>query len=103
MPRYQHGAVFVGPRMHISGGAVGGGKMVADGAGITILDTSAGVWATQSAQASSAPDAAALPDWARRCAQALLLRPSQCCDAAMPAFKDLCSGICPLLASTLVS
>ena len=66
VPRYQHGAVFVGPRMHISGGAVGGGKMVADGAGITILDTSAGIWATQSAQASAA-DESALPEWAKRC------------------------------------
>lgn len=27
-PRYQHGAVFVGARLHIFGGAVGGGKMV---------------------------------------------------------------------------
>lgn len=26
--RYQHGAVFVGNRLHISGGAVGGGRMV---------------------------------------------------------------------------
>ena len=56
----------MGPRMHISGGAVGGGKMVADGAGITILDTSAGVWATQSAQTSAA-DSASLPEWAKRC------------------------------------
>ena len=39
--------------------------MVADGAGITILDTSAGIWATQSAQASAA-DEAALPEWAKR-------------------------------------
>lgn len=28
--RYQHGAVFVGTRLHISGGAVGGGRMVSD-------------------------------------------------------------------------
>lgn len=26
--RYQHAAVFVGPRLHITGGAVGGGRMV---------------------------------------------------------------------------
>jgi hypothetical protein len=26
--RYQHGSVFVGTRLHISGGAVGGGRMV---------------------------------------------------------------------------
>jgi protein phosphatase len=30
--RYQHGAVFVGARLHISGGAVGGGRMVRGGA-----------------------------------------------------------------------
>jgi hypothetical protein len=29
--RYQHGAVFVGTRLHISGGAVGGGRMVRGG------------------------------------------------------------------------
>lgn len=26
--RYQHGAIFVGNRLHVSGGAVGGGRMV---------------------------------------------------------------------------
>ncbi len=31
--RYQHGAVFVGNRLHISGGAVGGGRMVSAGDG----------------------------------------------------------------------
>ena len=29
--RYQHGAIFVGNRLHISGGAVGGGRMVRGG------------------------------------------------------------------------
>lgn len=29
--RYQHGSVFVGTRLHISGGAVGGGRMVRRG------------------------------------------------------------------------
>jgi hypothetical protein len=31
--RYQHGAVFVGTRLHISGGAVGGGRMVSPPSG----------------------------------------------------------------------
>ena len=37
--RYQHGAVFVGARLHISGGAVGGGRMVDDAASVAVLDT----------------------------------------------------------------
>lgn len=41
--RYQHGAVFVGARLHVSGGAVGGGKLVGDGDAV-VLDTAAGVW-----------------------------------------------------------
>lgn len=43
--RYQHSAVFVGARLHISGGAVGGGKMVEEHA-VVVLDTGAGVWCT---------------------------------------------------------
>ena len=42
--RYQHGAVFVGARLHVSGGAVGGGKLVDDGSAVAVLDTAAGVW-----------------------------------------------------------
>jgi hypothetical protein len=45
--RYQHGAVFVGARLHISGGAVGGGRMVDDASSIVALDTAAGTWCTQ--------------------------------------------------------
>ena len=45
--RYQHGAVFVGARLHISGGAVGGGRMVDDPSSIVVLDTAAGTWCTQ--------------------------------------------------------
>lgn len=37
--RYQHGAVFVGARLHISGGAVGGGRMVEESASVAVLDT----------------------------------------------------------------
>uniref|UniRef100_A0A803LXM1 Serine/threonine-protein phosphatase n=1 Tax=Chenopodium quinoa TaxID=63459 RepID=A0A803LXM1_CHEQI len=47
-PRYQHAAVFVNARLHVSGGALGGGRMVEDSssvaAAIAVLDTAAGVW-----------------------------------------------------------
>ena len=49
MPRYQHGAVFVNARLHISGGAVGGGRMVEDSASVVTLDTAAGAWVQQEA------------------------------------------------------
>eukprot|EP01026_Neomeris_dumetosa_P048164 TRINITY_DN4158_c0_g2_i2.p1 TRINITY_DN4158_c0_g2~~TRINITY_DN4158_c0_g2_i2.p1 ORF type:complete len:916 (+),score=170.18 TRINITY_DN4158_c0_g2_i2:140-2749(+) len=42
--RYQHSAVFVGARLHVSGGSIGGGKMVDDGQSVVVLDTSAGGW-----------------------------------------------------------
>ncbi len=44
--RYQHGAVFVGARLHISGGAVGGGRMVSS------------AWLCTCSAISQAPDAA---------------------------------------------
>ncbi|KAL8129966.1 hypothetical protein V2J09_019121 [Rumex salicifolius] len=40
--RYQHAAVFVNARLHVSGGALGGGRMVEDSS--SIADTAAGVW-----------------------------------------------------------
>ncbi|CAL5390760.1 unnamed protein product [Camellia sinensis] len=43
-PRYQHAAVFVNARLHVSGGALGGGRMVEDSSSVAILDTAAGVW-----------------------------------------------------------
>lgn len=49
MPRYQHGAVFVNARLHISGGAVGGGRMVEDSSSVVTLDTAAGAWVHQEA------------------------------------------------------
>jgi protein phosphatase len=42
--RYQHAAVFVNARLHVSGGALGGGRMVEDASSIAVLDTAAGVW-----------------------------------------------------------
>lgn len=43
-PRYQHAAVFVNARLHVSGGALGGGRMVEDGSSVAVLDTAAGAW-----------------------------------------------------------
>ncbi|XP_023749558.1 serine/threonine-protein phosphatase BSL1 [Lactuca sativa] len=42
--RYQHAAVFVGARLHVTGGALRGGKMVDGEAALSVLDTAAGVW-----------------------------------------------------------
>ncbi len=58
MPRYQHGAVFVNARLHISGGAVGG-KMVDDKSSVVTLDTAAGAWVNQEAPEEEG-------DWADR-------------------------------------
>ncbi|KAE8688741.1 Serine/threonine-protein phosphatase BSL2 [Hibiscus syriacus] len=43
-PRYQHAAAFVNARLHVSGGALGGGRMVEDSSSVAVLDTAAGVW-----------------------------------------------------------
>lgn len=43
-PRYQHAAVFVNARLHVSGGALGGGRMVEDASSVAVLDTAAGAW-----------------------------------------------------------
>nr|GMD73632.1 serine/threonine-protein phosphatase BSL3-like [Ipomoea batatas] len=42
--RYQHAAVFVNARLHVSGGALGSGRMVEDSSSVAVLDTAAGVW-----------------------------------------------------------
>ncbi|KAK8926310.1 hypothetical protein KSP39_PZI018083 [Platanthera zijinensis] len=42
--RYQHAAVFVGARLHVTGGALRGGKTVEGESAIAVLDTAAGVW-----------------------------------------------------------
>eukprot|EP00877_Chromochloris_zofingiensis_P000243 jgi/Chrzof1/10219/Cz04g33020.t1 len=54
--RYQHGAVFVGARLHISGGAVGGGRMVDENTSCVMLDTSGGAWCTPAANTLSGED-----------------------------------------------
>ncbi|KAG5514291.1 hypothetical protein RHGRI_035631 [Rhododendron griersonianum] len=43
-PRYQHAVVFVGARLHVTGGALRGGRSVEGEAAIAVLDTAAGVW-----------------------------------------------------------
>eukprot|EP00879_Flechtneria_rotunda_P009230 GHRR01009663.1.p1 GENE.GHRR01009663.1~~GHRR01009663.1.p1 ORF type:complete len:698 (+),score=243.22 GHRR01009663.1:1376-3469(+) len=63
--RYQHGAVFVGTRLHISGGAVGGGRMVDEGTSTVVLDTSGGAWITP------APGTLSGEDVTRRCRHAV--------------------------------
>ncbi|KAL6511070.1 hypothetical protein OROGR_022194 [Orobanche gracilis] len=35
---------FVNARLHVSGGALGGGRMVEDSSSVAVLDTAAGVW-----------------------------------------------------------
>ena len=73
--RYQHGAVFVGARLHISGGAVGGGRMVDDGNAIVVLDTAAGTWCTQG---KPVDEEAPLKEWERRCEAPVPCPPSIC-------------------------
>ncbi|KAK9868860.1 hypothetical protein WJX84_000767 [Apatococcus fuscideae] len=63
--RYQHGAVFVAGRLHISGGAVGGGRMVEDETVGVVLDTAAGCWCPLESQPAAADD------WMRRCRHAV--------------------------------
>ncbi|KAI4349581.1 hypothetical protein L6164_010154 [Bauhinia variegata] len=43
-PRYQHAAVFVGARLHVTGGVLKGGRTVEGEAAVAVLDTAAGVW-----------------------------------------------------------
>lgn len=43
-PRYQHAAVFVGARLHVTGGSLRGGRAIEGEAAIAVLDTAAGVW-----------------------------------------------------------
>ncbi|XP_010522672.1 PREDICTED: serine/threonine-protein phosphatase BSL1 isoform X1 [Tarenaya hassleriana] len=43
-PRYQHEAVFVGARLHVTGGVLKGGRLIDSEAAVAVLDTAAGVW-----------------------------------------------------------
>ena len=42
--RYQHTSVFVGGRLHVAGGALGGGRMIDTEVSVAVLDTTAGIW-----------------------------------------------------------
>ena len=70
-PRYQHGAVFVGPRLHILGGAVGGGRMVDAANAVVVLDTAAGKWVTRGRSSDGAGPAHGEEDVMRRCRHAM--------------------------------
>jgi protein phosphatase len=63
-PRYQHGSVFINGRLHVIGGAVGGGKMVEKGPAVVTLDTTPGMWVSQA-------DPGAEEDLMRRCRHAV--------------------------------
>lgn len=43
-PRYQHAAVFVDSRLHVTGGTLRGGRMVEGSASAAVLDTDAAFW-----------------------------------------------------------
>jgi len=51
--RYQHGAVFVEGRLHVVGGAVGGGRMVDEEGSATVYDLDAGTWVTRAGAAGA--------------------------------------------------
>jgi len=44
-PRYQHASAFVNEKLHVSGGAVGGGKLIETSEALAVLDTNLGTWA----------------------------------------------------------
>lgn len=75
-PRYQHAAVFVGARLHVTGGVLKGGRAVEGEAAISVLDTAAGVWldrnglVTTSSRASKGYDYDPSLDLMRRCRHA---------------------------------
>ncbi|KAJ7977479.1 Serine/threonine-protein phosphatase [Quillaja saponaria] len=52
-PRYQHAAVFVGARLHVTGGVLRGGRGVEGEATIAVLDTAAGAWLDRSGLVTS--------------------------------------------------
>lgn len=52
-PRYQHAAVFVGARLHVTGGALRGGRAIEGEPVIAVLDTAAGVWLDRSGLVTS--------------------------------------------------
>ncbi|XP_035543493.1 serine/threonine-protein phosphatase BSL1-like isoform X2 [Juglans regia] len=51
--RYQHAVVFVGARLHVTGGALRGGRGVEGEAAVAVLDTAAGIWLDRSGLVTS--------------------------------------------------
>ncbi|KAK8693871.1 hypothetical protein V6N13_071438 [Hibiscus sabdariffa] len=56
-PRYQHAAVFVGARLHVTGGVLRGGRAVEGEASIAVLDSAAGVWLDRNGLVTNSRDA----------------------------------------------
>ncbi|OAY69906.1 Serine/threonine-protein phosphatase BSL [Ananas comosus] len=52
-PRYQHAAVFVGARLHVTGGVLRGGRTIESEGAIAVLDTAAGVWLDRNGSVTS--------------------------------------------------
>ncbi|KAL8143116.1 hypothetical protein V2J09_016148 [Rumex salicifolius] len=52
--RYQHATVFVGARLHVTGGALRGGRTIEGEAAVAVLDTAAGVWLDKNGLVTSA-------------------------------------------------
>jgi diadenosine tetraphosphatase ApaH/serine/threonine PP2A family protein phosphatase len=65
-PRYQHGSIFVGGRMHVIGGALGGNKLVRYNDSVSLLDTTNGVWSPMQEE-----DVLSAGDSLRRCRHAV--------------------------------
>ncbi|CAN1331662.1 Serine/threonine-protein phosphatase BSL1 homolog [Linum perenne] len=62
-PRYQHAAVFVGARLHVTGGVLRGGRGVEGEAAIAVLDTAAGVWLDRNGLVTSSKTGRGLADY----------------------------------------
>lgn len=54
-PRYQHAAVFVGARLHVTGGVLRGGRSIESEGAVAVLDTAAGVWLDTNGIVTSRP------------------------------------------------
>ncbi|XP_022155618.1 serine/threonine-protein phosphatase BSL1-like isoform X2 [Momordica charantia] len=62
-PRYQHAAVFVGARLHVTGGVLRGGRAIEGEAAIAVLDTAAGVWLDRNGLVTSSRANKGHPDY----------------------------------------
>ncbi|KAK6929035.1 Calcineurin-like phosphoesterase domain, ApaH type [Dillenia turbinata] len=92
-PRYQHAAAFVNARLHVSGGAVGGGRMVDDASNIAVLDTVAGVWCDTKSVVTSMRTGRSSPDAACENTTVLLMRRCRHAAAAIGDFVFVYGGL----------